>query len=70
MDIELWIVVLAHIGAAVSLCVRLGWRLRAERVRARLLVDLAHRLSRSGGGEFEDGRTRLTVTPAKRREHG
>ncbi|MBU2665958.1 hypothetical protein KOI35_20815 [Actinoplanes bogorensis] len=70
MDAELWIFALAHAAAALGLCLRLRWRLRLERVRARLLVDLAGRLSRRGGGEFEDGRTRLTVTPAKGREHG
>jgi hypothetical protein len=65
MDAELWTVVLVHVIALAGLCVRLRWRLHRERVRARMLVDLAAALS--AGGAFEDGRTRLSVAPVRKR---
>jgi hypothetical protein len=66
------VLVVIHVIAAVGWWIRLRWRLRHEKVRARMLVDLATRLSEGGGGELDDGRTRLSVSPARKRQgsHG
>jgi hypothetical protein len=63
------VVVLVHAIAAAGWWIRLRWRLRHEKVRARMLVDLAGRLSESGG-ELDDGRTRLSVAGKRQSDHG